>query len=236
MRPKTLTYRQIIDLSHTIHPQMPLWAGDPPVAFEQVAQLEQDSYFLRQFSMGEHSGTHMNAPNSFFADGQGIDAYTAASLVVPAVVINVQQQADVNPDYSLSQPDLLTWEQQHGKIPEGHLVVLYTGWQAKWPDRAAFLNLDAQGQPHFPGFSPEVTQFLLTDRAIAGIGIDTHGVDGGQDTTFATNRQVLAAGGIVLENLTQLDQLPPVGVTLAIGRLRLQGGSGSPVSVLAFVP
>lgn len=236
MKPKTLTYRHIIDLSHTIHPQIPLWPGDPPVTFEQVAELEQDGYFLRQFSLGEHSGTHMNAPNSFFADAQGIEAYSAASLVVPAVVIDVQQQAAANPDYRLSQPDVLNWEQQHGSIPAGSLVVLYTGWQAKWHDRATFLNQDTQGQAHFPGFSPAVTQFLLTDRAIAGVGIDTHGVDGGQDTTFAINRQVLAARGIVLENLTHLDQLAPVGVTLAIGRLRLQAGSGSPVSVLAFVP
>lgn len=89
---------------------------------------------------------------------------------------------------------------------------------------------------HFPGFSSYATQFLLKERQIAGLGIDTHGVDPGQDNSFTTNRLVLAQQGIILENLTNLDQLPPKGTTLAIAPLRLRGGSGSPVGVLAFVP
>lgn len=233
---RSLYYRRIIELSHPIHPGMPLWAGDPPVAFETVAELERDGYFLRRFTIGEHSATHMNAPNSFFPDAVGIDAYPAESLVISAVVIDRRAQASANPDYVLSQADLIAWEQQHGTIPDDSIVLLYTGWQEKWTTPADFLNLDAAGIPHFPGFCAAATDWLLTERSIVGIGIDTHGVDGGQDTRFATNRQVLAQFGIVLENLTNLDQLPPIGTTIAIGRLQLQGGSGSPVSVLAFLP
>jgi kynurenine formamidase len=233
---KSLHYRRVIDLSHPIYPGIPLWKGDPAVKFEAVTELEREGYFLRRFTIGEHSATHMNAPNSFFPDAVGIDAYPAESLVIPAVTIDRRAQASGNPDYALSQADLIAWEQQHGSIPAGSIVLLYTGWQEKWTTPADFLNLDAAGSPHFPGFSAAATDWLLAERSIAGVGIDTHGVDGGQDRTFATNRQVLAQHGIVLENLTNLDQLPPIGATIAIGRLKLQDGSGSPVSVLAFVP
>lgn len=121
-------------------------------------------------------------------------------------------------------------------MPAGCVVVVYTGWQYKWSDRAAFLNSDALGELHFPGIASEAAQFLLQERQIAGVGIDTHGVDAGQDSTFATNRLVLEKPRIVLENLTNLDQLPPVGTTLVVGILRLQAGSGSPAAVMAFVP
>jgi kynurenine formamidase len=116
------------------------------------------------------------------------------------------------------------------------VVLLFTGWQSKWSDDAAFLNQDASGGLHFPGFGSEATQFLLAERHIAGVGIDTHGVDSGQNTTFTTNRLVLEQPRIVLENLTNLDQLPAIGTTLVIGVLRLLGGSGSPVAVLALLP
>lgn len=232
----SFSYSHILSLSHIIHPAIPRWAGDPLVEFEAVANIEREGYYLRRFSMGEHSATHMNAPSSFFVGGVGIDAYSATSLVVPAVVIDVREQAAADPDYNFQNRDIYLWEQQQGQIPAGCVVLLYTGWQAKWPDPVAFLNLDDQGIPHFPGFSAEVTQFLLTERAIAGVGIDTHGVDGGLDTTFATNRQVLAQQGIVLECLTNLEHLPAIGTQLVIAPLPLQKGSGSPASVLAFIP
>ncbi|MBW4518143.1 MAG: cyclase family protein [Scytolyngbya sp. HA4215-MV1] len=231
-----ISYRQIVDLSHPIHANIPRWGGDPDIVLEPVAQIDREGYFLRRFAMGEHSATHMNAPNSFFRDAPGIDAYPAASLVVSACVVNCCEASRHNLDYELTLADWHIWEQQCGRLSAGSLVLLYTGWQAKWHDPAAFLNLDDRGIAHFPGFGVEVTQFLLEQRAIAGVGTDTHGVDPGIDTHFSTNRLVLAQQGIVLECLNNLDRLPAIGTTLAIGRLPLQGGSGSPVSVLAFVP
>lgn len=233
---KCITYSRVIHLSHIIDSEIPQWQGDPPVEFETVAQLHKDGYYLRGFSMGEHSATHMNAPNSFQLDGVGIHEYSAQSLVVPAVVIDIRQEALVNPDYALCVEDILSWEEHYDKIPSGCVVLLYTGWQEKWLDKNAFFNQDAQGGMHFPGFGRDATRFLLEERQIAGVGIDTHGVDSGQDTTFGTNSLVLEKPRIVLENLTNLDQLPPTGAILAIGVLRLRGGSGSPVGVLAFVP
>lgn len=227
---KAIAYSRVIHLSQIIHPQIPQWPGDPAVEFEPVANIQQDGYFLRRFSMGEHSATHMNAPNSFHSHTIGIDGYSADSLVVPAVVINQVARAKTHPDYLLTLDDLLTWEQAYQKIASGTVVLLYTGWQKKWSNPDEFIN-----QQHFPGFAPETTEFLLNQRQIAGVGIDTHGVDG-QDLTFSTNQQVLSRQGIVLENLTNLDRLPAIGTTLAIGILRLKDGSGSPAAVLAFIP
>jgi len=113
---------------------------------------------------------------------------------------------------------------------------LCTGWSSRWSDPATFLGLDTDGGKHFPGFGGAATDFLLAERNIAGVGIDTHGVDGGQDTELVVNRRVLEEPRLVLENLTNLDRLPTREVTLVIGILRLRGGAGSPASVLAFVP
>ena len=230
-----INYSQIIDLSHVITPSIPLWPDDPAVSFEVVASQEQDGYYLRRFSMGEHSATHMNAPNTFYPDGIAIDGYCPESLVRPAVVIDVQDKVLENADYVITVEDVMGWEQVHGRIEAGSIVVFYTGWQRLWHDPEQFINEDEQGL-QFPGVGARAAQFLLDERQIAGIGIDTHGVDPGQDTTFASNHLVLAKAGIILECLTRLDQLPPKGSTLVIGILRLEAGSGSPVSVLAFVP
>jgi kynurenine formamidase len=234
--PLTITIQKVIHLSHIIHPQIPRWPSDPLVEFETVAELEKDGYYLRRFSLGEHSATHMNAPNSFHLTGASIDQYPAESLIVPAVVIDICDQVVSNPDYAIALSDLIRWEQQNGQISFGSVVLLYTGWQSKWLDERAFLNPDPTGGLHFPGFGTEATQFLINERQIAGVGIDTHGVDGGIDTTLITNYLVLEQPRIVLENLTNLDQLPPVGTILVIGILRLLGGSGSPAAVLALVP
>ncbi|MBW4571328.1 MAG: cyclase family protein [Tolypothrix carrinoi HA7290-LM1] len=228
-------YSRIIHLSHIIDTDIPQWQGDPPVEFDTVAEIDKDGYYLRRFSLGEHSATHINAPKSFHNFGVGIDKYPAESLVVSAVVIDIRVKTAVNFDYVLTVADVLAWEEKYGEISANSLVILYTGWQDKWRDKDAFFNQDAEGSLHFPGFGSDATQFLLNERQIAGVGIDTHGVDG-QDTTFAINRLVLEKPRLVLENLTNLDQLPPRGAMLAIAPLLLQNGSGSPVGVLALLP
>ncbi len=230
-----ISYSRVIHLSHVIDPNIPRWEGDPSVEFETVADWEKDGYYLRQFSMGEHSATHINAPISFHGNGAGIDEYPANSLVLPAVVIDICPSVAVNPDYVLSIADIEVWEDRYGKIPDKCLVLLRTDWQEKWNDEKAFFNKDVRGTMHFPGFGVDATKLLIQKRNIAGIGIDTHGVDGGKETNFTINRLVLDQPRIVLENLTNLEQLPSTGITIVIGILRLRGGSGSPVCVVALL-
>lgn len=234
--PKTITYRRVVDLSHRIHPNIPQWPGDPRVEIETVAQIAAKGYNLRRVSLGEHTGTHINAPNSFHGGGISIDSYDAQSLVAPAIVLDIAGRPAGDSNYLLTVDDVHAWEQRFGPVPAGSIVLLYSGWQEKWDSPQDFLNLDSNGVGHFPGFGLEAVRFLVNERRIGGIGIDTHGVDGGQDQTFAVNRLMLERPRIVLENLTNLEELPPTGTTLAIGILRLLAGSGSPASVLALVP
>jgi kynurenine formamidase len=234
---KSIVYTRVVDLSHRISPKIPLWPGDPHVVFDVVATWENDGYFLRKFTIGEHSATHMNAPNSFISGNtQAITSYPAAQRVVPAVVIDIREKSADNPDYQLTKQDVLDWEAQYGQIDPGSFVILFTGWEDKWDDPKAFINEDAHGNLHFPGFAGPTTKWLLADREISGVGIDTHGVDPGLDTSYATNTQIAEAHKIAIECMAHLDELPPTGTTLVLGPLQLRGGSGSPLSVMAFVP
>ncbi len=233
---RLIRYRRVVNLGHTIHPGMTGWPGDPPVVFEDAATLDREGYSLRRISLGEHTGTHLNAPASFHPGGATIDAYPAESLVRPAVVIDARTQAAGDADYLLTVDDLHAWENRHGAIPPGSLALLNTGWGQRWESGNDYLGIAADGAMRFPGFGLESAAFLLEQRGVAGIGIDTAGVDGGQDTTFAVNSLVLSEPRIVLENLTNLDLLPAVGSFLVIGALQLRDGGGSPASVLAFVP
>ena len=233
---KSIVYRRVVDLSHPIRAGIPTWPGDPAVEFETVAEAGRDGYFLRRFSMGEHSGTHLASPATFYDGAPGPDELPAARLVVPAVVIDVSGPAAQNPDYVLTPEDVDEWERRHGQVPPGSLTLLFTGWQRYWDDPRRFINADADGIMHTPGFGPDAARFLLEQRNIAGLGIDTHGVDAGMDAGLSVSRMALAGSALVLECLNNLDQLPPAGATVIVGRLPLAGGSGAPASALALVP
>jgi kynurenine formamidase len=233
----TIAYSRVVDLTHVIDPSIPLWPGDPHVVFKIVATMKKDGYYLRSLTIGEHSATHMNAPNSFISGNtEAITSYPAQQRVVPAVVIDVRDKATANPDFKLTRQDVADWEKKHGKIAAGSFVILLAGWEDKWNDPKAFINRDAKGKLHFPGFAGATTKWLVSDRQISGVGSDTHGVDPGLDTSYATNTQIAKAHKIAIECMAHLDQLPPKGATLVLGPLQLQDGSGSPLSILAFVP
>jgi kynurenine formamidase len=233
----TIAYSRVVDLTHVISPSIPLWPGDPHVVLKVVATMKKDGYYLRSFTIGEHSATHMNAPNSFIAGNpNAITSYSADQRVLPTVVIDIRSKAAKNSDYQLTKEDVLAWEAEHGKIAHGSFVTLFTGWEDKWNDPKAFINQDAKDHLHFPGFAQATTAWLLSDRQIAGVGTDTHGVDPGLDTSYGTNTAIAKAHKIAIECMANLDQLPPTGATLVLGPLQLQDGSGSPLSIMAFVP
>lgn len=236
MTTRTITYSRVVHLSHVIAPDMPQWPGDPPLEITTVAERAAHGYSLRRVAIGEHSGTHFNAPLSFCEGGTAMHAVGADALIAPAVVLDARSQAAADPDYLALPADLAAWERAHGRMPAGSMVLLLTGWAARWSEPTAFFNVDADGCMHFPGFSPELADMLVDQRHIAGIGIDTHGVDGGRDRRFAVNARVLRRARLVVENLANVDRLPPTGATLVIGVLRLRDGCGSPAAVLALVP
>jgi kynurenine formamidase len=234
---KTITYSKVVELSQPISQKIPLWPGDPKVVFKVVATMKKDGYYLRSFTIGEHSATHMNSANSFISgDKTAITDYPATQRVVPAAVIDVRAKCAANADYQLTKQDVLDWEAAHGQLQPGTFVIMLTGWEDKWGSPKAFINQDAKGNLHFPGFAGATSAWLLSDRQIAGVGIDTHGVDPGLDTSYATNAAIATAHKLALECMGHLDELPATGATLVLAPLQLKGGSGSPLSVVALVP
>ena len=225
-----------VDLTQLIRPGMPIWPGDPEFNLTTWATYNHHGYYLNQITLGEHTGTHFAAPAHFYQGAADAAFFNANDLVVAAYVIDASEAVGENPDYRLSLAEVQAWEHTHGLIPAGSVVLLRTGWDRYWGNPASYLGLDGAGGLRFPGYSAEAAVYLVEARRVAGLGIDTHGIDPGGDAEYATNRLVLRAGGFHLENLTNLGNLPPTGAVLVIGALPIQGGSGSPARVIALVP
>lgn len=225
-----------VELHHPLHGRVPVWPGDPPVQFSEHARHERDGYFLRRLSLGEHSGTHLNAPVHFFPQGLTVDQIPPEKLVLPAVVMDVRTRCAIHADHALTVEEVLAWEEEHGRIPPGCLVILFTGWQERWDTPVRYWNADPEGRLHFPGFSLASARFLIEERGAVGLASDGPGLEPGLDEAFSVNRYVLGRNALALENLCHVDRLPALGATLVIGLWRVEGGSGAPVSILAFLP
>jgi len=225
---------RVIDLSYAISDKMVPWPGDAK-AFEAKtnATVEKEGYFTRSFWMLEHYGTHMDAPAHFPPGTTTVDKIAPEEFFGPAVVLDVAKEADRDPDYQLSAKDVLAWEQKHGNIPAGAIVILRTGWSARWPDVARYRNQDANGKMHFPGFSVEAAKTLLR-RKVSGLGCDTLSIDPGNSADFPVHHLVLGASVYQLENLADLSGLPEAGAFLIAAPIKLEGGSGGAVRVFAL--
>ena len=227
---------RVVDMTYAINSQLPAWPGDDRT-FEAkaVATPEKDGYFARSFWMLEHYGTHMDAPAHFPPGKLYLDQIPVEHLFAPAVVIDVREEANKDPDYRLRVTRVEKWEALHGRIPAGAAVLLRTGWASRWPDQARYRNMDSAGVMHFPGFSVEAAK-LLIERGAVGLGIDTLSIDYGASKDFEVHRVTLPAGLYQLENLANLDQLPDAGAFLISAPIKLEGGSGGPVRVFALLP
>jgi len=226
---------EVVDLTHDLDESGPLFPGGIPFTLEPVTR-QADGYAMNSFTSGEHTGTHVDAPDHFGKGLPTVGEIPAVHLVSLGVVIDARMKAGANPDYVLSLPDLLDWEKANGKLPPRALVILNTGWHQRWgtPDR--FLNKDEGGTMHFPGFSPEAVTFLLKERDVNALGIDTASVDPGRSTTFEAHKIFLSGGRYLVENLDNLDVLPERGFTVIVGPMKIRRGSGAPARVLAIVP
>jgi kynurenine formamidase len=229
-------FGKVVFLSHVNTVGMPIFPGDPPFELETLFTVENDGFKLNKMTIGEHSGTHWGAP-CHFNDGEPCaDQMDAKDFFHPAAVVDARRQTAKDPDYALTVADLKRFERKHGRIPRNAVVVMWTGWQERWGDPGAFFNQDADGVMHFPGISVEATQWLIDHRKLGGLGIDTHGVDPGSDTSYATNTLLLQGHRIHIENMAGLDKMPPNSGWIVVGGVRNEGGSGSPATVFGLVP
>jgi len=227
---------RVVDLSYAISDKLVAWPGDERVFEARVnATIEKNGYFTRSFWMLEHYGTHLDAPAHFPPGKATVDQIPVKQLFGPAVVLDVRAEGAKDADYQLPAARIEEWEKQHGRIREGSIVLLRTGWAARWPDAQKYRNQDAQGRMHFPGISVEAAK-LLIDRKVSGLGCDTLSIDYGASADFAVHHLTLGAGLYHLENLADLTALPEAGAFLVAAPIKLEGGSGGPVRVFALLP
>ncbi len=199
-------------------------------------------YASNEFSASEHGGTHADAPIHFAQNGRTIDQIPLQEWIGPAAKIDVTKKCEMDRDYLLSVEDIKTWEQRYGKIPDKAWVIMYTGIDTKYyPDKKKVLGTEKTGEAailelSFPGFSVESVEFLLTNRDITGIAIDTPSIDCGQSKDFRVHQVLFAADKLALENIANLDKLPPSRATLYVIPMLIKDGTGAPSRVFAILP
>jgi kynurenine formamidase len=227
---------RVLDLAYAINDRLVPWPGDERWFDAKVnSTVEESGYFTRSFSMLEHYGTHLDAPIHFPPGKTTVDQIPVRQFFGTAVVFDVRSESATDADYLLSVARTSEWEERHGRIPEGAIALLRTGWSSRWPDVRNYRNQDSAGRMHFPGFSVEAVERLI-ERKVSGLGCDTMSVDCGASDQFAVHRLSLGAGLYHLENLADLSELPEKGAFLIVAPIKLEGGSGGPVRVFALLP
>jgi kynurenine formamidase len=224
---------RVVDLTHTFTAGFPVYTGNAPMR-RTLTTIPANGFYKQEWTFDEHSGTHMDAPGHFAAEGRKTPDLEASELVLPIVVIDIAKRAGSDPDTVVSADDLTRFERKHGRIPHGALVAMDSGWAKKIGDEAAYKGGPANAY-HFPGFGDTAIEFLLERRKAAAIGVDTLSLDNGPSSTFSVHVNWLNADNFGLENLANLDKLPPHGATAIVGVIPWQDGSGGPARVLALV-
>ncbi|RIA09622.1 kynurenine formamidase [Flavobacteriaceae bacterium MAR_2010_72] len=240
----SLVNSTIIDLTHDFSDETVYWVNAKEFELETVAKGQTDFgfyYSANNFSGAEHGGTHIDAPIHFAENKQSVNEIPLHNLIGNAIKIDVSESALKDRNYLISVNDLKQWEAtQQKQIPDGSIVLLQTGYSKFYPDKINYLGTDERGSEamkllHFPGLSPEAAKWLVEERNINAIGLDTPSIDYGQSTTFESHVILLSENIPAFENLTNLDQLPAEGFVVIALPMKIKDGSGAPLRIVAFV-
>ena len=226
--------QRAVDLTHVITEAFPTYFGDPNLEIETLFTFDANGFNMFRWHLVEHTGTHMDAPFHFSPDGMSADQIPLDMLIVPLVVVDIRKKAETNPDAQLTVEDLRQWERRYGRIPKTACVAMNSGWAQK-VDTPGFRNADASGTLHFPGFHLEAARFLLEERQVNGIAVDTLSLDYGPSPDFAVHYLWLPTNRWGLEAVANLDALPPRGTTLIVGGPKIAGATGGPSRLIALV-
>jgi kynurenine formamidase len=241
--PSALGAARIVDLTHAFDAEAVYWPTEEGFVLERGhAGTTVGGYYYEahRFRAAEHGGTHVDAPVHFREGGESVDAISLRRLLGEGVRVDVARACRADRDYRVSVADFERFEAAHGRIPQGAIVLLHTGFGERWPERAAYLGTELRGAAgaaalHFPGLHPDAARWLAREREIAAIGLDTASIDHGPSADFAAH-QVLAAAGIpVFENVAQVGQLPPTGFDVIALPMKIAGGSGAPLRIVAVL-
>jgi kynurenine formamidase len=240
----TLPQGRWIDLSHAFDADTIFWPTEEGFVLERGSAGVTDAgtyYEAHRFRTAEHGGTHVDAPIHFGADGWTVDEIPLDRLVGEAVLVDVSSACAADRDYRVAVADLRAWEQAHGRLPARAIVLLRTGFERFWPDRVRYMGTDERGSGaipklHFPGLHPDAARWLIAEREVSAVGLDTPSIDYGQSAGFETHRILSAANVPAFENLTRLAELPARGFAVVALPMKIRGGSGGPLRIAAIVP
>ncbi len=235
---------RLVDLTHPFGEQTIYWPTSPRFELEVLARgMTPAGYFYaaNRFCTAEHGGTHIDAPIHFYEGRNAVDEIALEQLVGPGVVVDVREACAQDRDYQVQVEDFERWEAKHGRLPHGAIVLLHTGFGARWPDAERYLGTAERGPEavarlHFPGLHPEAARWLLAERTIRAVGIDTASIDHGPSREFRTHVTLFERNVPAFENVAHLDELPPIGFTVIALPMKIAGGTGGPLRIVAIVP
>lgn len=233
---------RVVDLTHPFDAAAVYWPTARPFTLDSVARGHTPAgywYAANEFCAAEHGGTHVDAPVHFAEAGRDAAGIPLAQLMGPAVVVDVRARAGTDPDLQVGVADLEAFEAAHGRIPDGAIVLVRTGWGVRWNDRRRYIGDDTPGdasQLHFPGVGRAAAAWLTTERRIDAVGIDTASIDHGPSRTFPAHRVLAAAQVPVFENLAGLERLPATGAFVIALPMKIAGGTGGPLRAIAVLP
>ena len=232
-----------IDLSHAYDEQTPYWPTSEGFRLDTVSEgITPGGYYYSAFSFqsAEHGGTHIDAPIHFAAGKQTVDEIPIDQLTGLGIVVDVTDSVTDYIDYQISINDFLQWEEKHGRIPDGAIILLRTGFHNFWPDRIKYMGTNLTGPAavallHFPGLHPSAANWLVNNRNIKAIGLDTPSIDYGRSSDFKSHRILFEKNIPAFENLANLDRLPPTGAYIIALPMKIKGGSGGPLRIVAWL-
>ena len=232
-----------VDLSHAYDSSSVFWPTEKGFVLERgPAGVTPGGYFYsaNRFWTPEHGGPHIDAPSPFAERGWQAHEIPLDRLIGPAIVIDISAKCARDRDYLVTASDIVEWEAIHGQIRADMIVLFRTGYSAHWPDRVKYMGTDERGQQavaklHFPGLDPAAAAWLVAKRKVKSVGIDTPSIDYGQSTTFGTHVALFAHNVPAFENLTSLEQLPPKDFLIIALPMKIWGGSGGPLRIIAVL-
>ncbi len=233
-----------VDLTYDFGPDTIYWVTAEPFRRTTVAEGHTEGgfyYSAYNFSGAEHGGTHVDAPIHFAEGRKTVDDLPLEQLIGPAFKVDVSRQAAADRNYLVTVEDLQAFESANGRIPDASIVLLQTGWGRHWPDKKKYLGTDRTGpdavtELSFPGLDPAAAKWLAADRKVRAVGIDTASIDHGPSTTFAAHVALMSADIPAFENVAGLEKVPPTGAQVIALPMKIRGGSGAPLRIVAFIP
>jgi len=221
------------DLTHLFRVGIPMFPGVPRPSRQTHVTVPVNGFYGQIWNFWEHTGTHLDVPAHFIVGGRTTPQLTLDELMAPIAVVDISGRAARNPDTVVTTDDLRRYERGHGRIKRGSLVAMNSGWDARAGSEARYRNTDASGTMHFPGWSDDAIEWLIGERDIAAIGVDTLSLDPGNATAFVAHVALLSANRFGIENLANLGAIPPKGATAFVGVIPWEEGSGGPARVVA---